>query len=170
MDNSGFLFMHRMRLALSQVKALSWLREGSGIPSISTAYAQPRRRCAQVIHKFVHRQQGSSPVAWPGGSSRSARRCLRARPAGRVRGSGQGSYLMIAVTQRTGRAAARIRAALMTVSIRIVRAISLPSDSRRPGRVAPSLRGGPRPSGGGSWRSGGSPIWRTSGSAARSQR
>ena len=79
-----------MRLALSQVKALSWLRPGSGIPSISTAYAQARRRCAQVIHMFVHRQQGSSPVAWLAGSSGSARRCLRARPAGRMRGSGPG--------------------------------------------------------------------------------
>jgi hypothetical protein len=57
--------MHRVRLALSQVKPLSWLRPGSGIPSISTAYAQARRRCAQVIHMFVHRQQGSSPAGWP---------------------------------------------------------------------------------------------------------
>ena len=28
---------------------------GCGIPSISTAYAQDWRRCAQVIHMFVHR-------------------------------------------------------------------------------------------------------------------
>jgi len=55
--------MHRTRLALSQLKGLLWLRPGSGIPSISTAYAQARRRCAQVIHMFVHRRQGSSPVA-----------------------------------------------------------------------------------------------------------
>ena len=41
---------------LSQVNALLWLRPGIGIPSISTAYAQARRRCAQVIHMFVHRQ------------------------------------------------------------------------------------------------------------------
>ena len=45
-----------------------------------------------------------------------------------------------------------------------------PSGSRHPGRVAPSFREAPRPSGGGSWRSGGSPIWRTSDSAAPSQR
>ena len=90
MDNSDFLCMHRMRLALSQVKARSWLRPGSGIPSISTAYAQARRRCAQVIHMFVHRRQGSSPVAGLAGSRGSARRCLRARPAGRMRGSGPG--------------------------------------------------------------------------------
>jgi hypothetical protein len=96
-----------MRLALSQVKALSWLRPGSGIPSISTAYAQARRRCAQVIHMFVHRQQESSPLAWLTGSSRSARRCLRARPAGRRRRSArawmrspqEGSYRMIAVAR-----------------------------------------------------------------------
>jgi hypothetical protein len=67
-------------------------------------------------------------------------------------------------------AAVQITVALMTVSTGIPRAISLPSGSRRPGRVAPSFRGGPRPSGGGSWRSGGSRIWRTSGSAARSSR
>ena len=53
-------------------------------------YAQARRRCAQVIHMFVHRQQGSSPVAWLAGSSGSARLCLRARPAGWMRGSGPG--------------------------------------------------------------------------------
>ena len=81
--------MHRVRIAFSQVKALSCLRPGSGIPSISTAYAQARRRCAQVIHMFVHRQQEGSPVAWPADSSRSARRCLRPRPARRMRGSGR---------------------------------------------------------------------------------
>jgi hypothetical protein len=57
-DNSGFLCLHRMRLALSQVRALSRLQPGSGIPSISTAYAQAWRHCAQVIHMFVHRQHG----------------------------------------------------------------------------------------------------------------
>jgi hypothetical protein len=36
-----------------------------------------------------------------------------------MRGSGQDSYRMIAVAERTGRAAVRIRAALVTVSIRI---------------------------------------------------
>lgn len=73
-----------------RLRPLSWLRPGSGIPSISTAYAQARCRCAQVIHMFVHRQQEGSPVAWLAGSSRSARRCSRARPAGRMRGSGPG--------------------------------------------------------------------------------
>jgi hypothetical protein len=33
---------------------------GRRIPSISTAYAQDWRRCAQVIHMFVHRQQGAA--------------------------------------------------------------------------------------------------------------
>ena len=69
-DNSGLLCMHRVRLALSQVKALSWLWPCSGIPSISTAYAQARRRCAQVVHMFVHRQQGSSPGAGAGRQQR----------------------------------------------------------------------------------------------------
>ena len=73
-----------------RLRPLSWLRPGSGIPSISTAYAQARRRCAQVIHMFVHRQQEGSPVAWLAGSSRSARLCSRARPACRMRGSGPG--------------------------------------------------------------------------------
>ena len=80
--------MHSVRLALSQVKFLSGCGTGSRIPSISTAYAQARGRCAQVIHMFVHRQQGSSPLAVLAGSSGSARRCLRAWPAGRMRGSG----------------------------------------------------------------------------------
>ena len=83
-DNSGFLCMHRMRLALSQVKALLWLRPGSVIPSISTMCAQARRRCAQVIHMFVHRQQGSSPLAGLAGRTGSARRYLPARPARRM--------------------------------------------------------------------------------------
>ena len=43
-------------MALSQVEALFRLRSDSGIPSISTAYAQVRPHCAQVIHIFVHRQ------------------------------------------------------------------------------------------------------------------
>jgi hypothetical protein len=76
-DNSSFLRMHRVRLALSQVNALSWVRPGRGIPSISTGYAQDRRRCTQLIHMFVHRLQGSSRLTRSG----SARRCLRARPS-----------------------------------------------------------------------------------------
>ena len=61
-DNSNIPRIHRTRLALSQVEALFRLRSDSGIPSISTAYAQVRPHCAQVIHIFVHRQ-GSNPLA-----------------------------------------------------------------------------------------------------------
>jgi hypothetical protein len=57
--------MHRHDSRSPQVNAHFWLRLGLGIPSISTAYAQAWRRCAQVIHMFVHRQQGSSRlVRW----------------------------------------------------------------------------------------------------------
>jgi hypothetical protein len=38
---------------------------GCEIPSISTVCTQAKRRCAQVIHMFVHRQQGSSPCSAP---------------------------------------------------------------------------------------------------------
>lgn len=41
-------------------KCPSWFRMARGIPSISTAYAQAWRRCAQVIHMVVHRQQGAA--------------------------------------------------------------------------------------------------------------
>ena len=72
---------------LSQVNALFGLRLARGIPSISTAYAQAWRRCAQVIHMFVHRQQGSSPaVGWQAAADRRGRWSLLARPARRVRG------------------------------------------------------------------------------------
>ena len=56
MDNSRFLCMHRVRVALSQVKGLVMGAAGGGIHSISTAYAQVRGCCAQVVHMFVHRQ------------------------------------------------------------------------------------------------------------------
>jgi hypothetical protein len=46
--------MHRVSIALSQVKALLWARPGNGIPSISPMCAQDRRRFAQVIHMVVH--------------------------------------------------------------------------------------------------------------------
>ncbi len=65
--------MHRTRLALSQVKALSRLRPGSGIPSISTAYAQAWRRCAQVIHMLVHRQRGRQSCLLAGWQQRIGR-------------------------------------------------------------------------------------------------
>jgi hypothetical protein len=69
--------MHRVRLAFSQVNALSWLRPGSGIPSISTAYAQDRRRCAQVIHMFVHRQQEAVLLpGWRAAADRPGRACV----------------------------------------------------------------------------------------------
>ena len=55
----GFLRMHRSDRRFPQVKDPPWMRPGSGIPSISTAYAQAQCRCAQVIHIFVHSQQGN---------------------------------------------------------------------------------------------------------------
>jgi hypothetical protein len=74
-DNSNFPRVHRARLALSQVNALSRVRPDRGIPSISTGCPQVRRRCAQVIHMFVHK------TAWRSLPPRSgsAHRCLRAR-------------------------------------------------------------------------------------------
>jgi hypothetical protein len=81
--------MHRPDFALSQVNALFWFRLGCEIPSISTVYAQAWRRCAQVIHMFVHRQQGSSPLTgWQGAADRHVRRSLQAWPARRVQVSG----------------------------------------------------------------------------------
>jgi hypothetical protein len=70
-DNSRFLCMHRHDSRSPQVNAHFWLRLGRGIPSISTAYAQAWRRCAQVIHMFVHRHQGSSRlVRWQAAADR----------------------------------------------------------------------------------------------------
>ena len=89
MDNSRFLCMHRVRVALSQVKALWRVRPGSGIPSISTMCAQVLGCCAQVIHMFVHRRWGRSPLAVLADSSGSTRRCSRAGPARRTRRSGR---------------------------------------------------------------------------------
>jgi hypothetical protein len=75
--------MHSVRLALSQVKFLSGCGTGSGIPSISTAYAQARGRCAQVIHMFVHRQQGSGPLPrWQAAAARRAGACVPGQSAG----------------------------------------------------------------------------------------
>ena len=87
-DNSGFLRMHRAWPALSQVKAPSHVRPGSGIPSISTAHAQAQCCFAQVIHMFVHSQQVSSPLGALADSSRGA--CVT-EPAGRTRGSRPGA-------------------------------------------------------------------------------
>lgn len=70
--------MHRAWPALSQVKALSRVRPGSGIPSISTAHAQAQCCCAQVIHMFVHSQQVSSPLG-AGRQQPISARCLRDR-------------------------------------------------------------------------------------------
>ena len=67
MDNSRFLCMHRVWVALSQVKGLVMGAAGGGIHSISTAYAQARRCCAQVVHMFVHRQHAGHedlPRGW----------------------------------------------------------------------------------------------------------
>jgi hypothetical protein len=81
--------MHRLDFALSQVNALFWFRLGCEIPSISTVCAQAWRRCAQVIHMFVHRQQGSSSLTgWQAAADRHARRSLQAWPARRVPVSG----------------------------------------------------------------------------------
>ena len=81
--------MHRPDSRSPQVNALFWFRLGCEIPSISTVYAQAWRRCAQVIHMFVHRRQGSGPLT--GGQAaadRHGRRSLQAWPARRVRVSG----------------------------------------------------------------------------------
>ena len=67
MDNSRFLCMHRVRVALSQVKGLVIGAAGGAIHIISTAYAQVRRCCAQVVHMFVHRQHAGHedlPRGW----------------------------------------------------------------------------------------------------------
>ena len=67
MDNFRFLCMHRVRVELSQVKGLVMGAAGDGIHSISTAYAQARRCCAQVVHMFVHRQHAGHedlPRGW----------------------------------------------------------------------------------------------------------
>ena len=71
---------------LSQVNAPFWFRLACGIPSISTVYAQAWRRCAQVIHMFVHRQQGSSAaVDWQPAADRHGHRSLLVGPVRRVR-------------------------------------------------------------------------------------
>ena len=67
MDNSRLLCMHRVRVALSQVKGLVIGAAGGAIHIISTAYAQVRRCCAQVVHMFVHRQHAGHedlPRGW----------------------------------------------------------------------------------------------------------
>lgn len=81
---------------LSQVNALFGLRLACGIPSISTAYAQAWRRCAQVIHMFVHRQQGSSPARRLAGSSGSARAPVLAGPASAPRAGVRDTLVPIA--------------------------------------------------------------------------
>jgi len=60
------------------------MRPGSGIPSISTAYAQAQCRCAQVIHIFVHSQQGNQS------SCRAGRQAAAGQRAGCWRGHGSG--------------------------------------------------------------------------------
>jgi len=73
-----------VRMAFFQVKALPWVRPGSGIPSISTGYAHARCCCPQVIHMFVHRQAGRGPVAVPADSSdQRAGACGHGQHAGR---------------------------------------------------------------------------------------
>ena len=88
-DSFAFLSVHRARIALPQVKALSRARPGNTIPSISPMCAQARRRFTQVIHMVMHskadntfscragRQRVSVPVLARGG-----------RPAGRRSGLG----------------------------------------------------------------------------------
>ena len=53
-DSFSFFFVHRARIALSQVKTLLRARPGNTIPSISPMCAQARRPFAQVIHMVVH--------------------------------------------------------------------------------------------------------------------
>ena len=50
--------VHRVWIALSQVKALLWARPGNTIPSISPIRAQVRGHFAQVIHMVVHSKAG----------------------------------------------------------------------------------------------------------------
>jgi hypothetical protein len=98
---TDFLCMHRYDSHSSQVNAHFWLGLGRGIPSISTAYAQAWRRCAQVIHMFVHRQRGAVVLSagrrrWIGtgaGTCRPGQRaaCWPPRHAGAPAGYGQGS-------------------------------------------------------------------------------
>jgi hypothetical protein len=76
-DNSGFLRMHRHGWRFPQVKGPPWVRPGTGIPSISTAHAQAKCCCPQVIHIFVHSQQVSSPSCRANRYSRSAHYCSR---------------------------------------------------------------------------------------------
>jgi hypothetical protein len=63
---------HRVRVALSQVKAVSWVRPHSEIHSISTPHAQAQRSCAQLIHMFVHSQQVSGSLAGAGSQVRTS--------------------------------------------------------------------------------------------------
>jgi hypothetical protein len=75
-DNSRFLWMHRVQVALSQVKALSWVRPCSGIPSISTR----THRLSAVAHNsstcLCTASKGSSPLAALAGRCGSARQRL----------------------------------------------------------------------------------------------
>ena len=92
--------MHRMRLALSQVKAPVMLagrqRNPQHFHRVCTGSALLRTSdphvCAQTAGK-VHRQQGSSPVAclpaWQAVAHRRAGACVPGQPAG-WRGSGPG--------------------------------------------------------------------------------
>jgi len=55
--------MHRVWIAFFQLTILLCVWPSSGIPSISPAYAQHRRRFTQVIHRFVHRKAWGSCAA-----------------------------------------------------------------------------------------------------------
>ena len=61
-DNFARYFMHRAGTAISQVKALLYVRPRGIIPSISPRRTQALRRFAQVIHTVVHKQAGKSMI------------------------------------------------------------------------------------------------------------
>ena len=108
--------MHRVWIAFFQLKILLCAWPGSGIPSISTAYAQARRRCAQVIHMFVHRQQGSNPVAALAGSSGAAANPADSAIAERHLGPTSGRRRSSSLITRSGQPRYRSRLSLVQES------------------------------------------------------
>jgi hypothetical protein len=52
-------FLHRVWIVFFQLKMLLLTWSGTGIPSISPACTQSRRRFTQVIHRFLHRKPGA---------------------------------------------------------------------------------------------------------------
>jgi hypothetical protein len=140
--------MHRVRLALSQVKALSWVRSPIGIPSISTVRAQAQRSCAQVIHMFVHSQPVTSP------SCRASRRQPISAPGHARRGQYAGHQAPglspDEIAQECG--PRMLAAALGLRGSAAAAALTAPVAALPPGDLAPNLG---RDLGHRGWRSGG---------------